>query len=91
MSISIEQALSAERPLLERIRESADYVIDTTYLSAKQLRERVVGIFLDDKNQAMLVNCTRNKIRAERLSSRSWETPSKISPNTSRLRTSPGL
>jgi len=55
--ISIEQALSAERPLLERIRESADYVIDTTYLSAKQLRERVVGIFLDDKNQAMLVNC----------------------------------
>ena len=59
--ISIEQALSAERPLLERIRESADYVIDTTYLSAKQLRERVVGIFLDDKNQAMLVNCIDRK------------------------------
>lgn len=54
---SIEQAVSAERSLLERIRSSADYVIDTTHLSVNQLREKVVDIFLDDKNQAMLVNC----------------------------------
>ncbi len=55
--VSIEQAVSAERALLQRIHSSADYVIDTTHLSVNQLREKVVDIFLDDKNQAMLVNC----------------------------------
>ena len=54
---SIEEAIAEERRLLSRLRECADYVIDTTYLSVNQLREKVVGIFLDDKNQAMLVNC----------------------------------
>ena len=54
---SIEEALAEERQLLSKLYSSADYVIDTTYLSVNQLREKVVGIFLDDKNKAMLVNC----------------------------------
>lgn len=54
---SIEEAIAAERELLKKIRSSADYIIDTTYLSVNQLREKVVGIFLDDTKQSMLVNC----------------------------------
>lgn len=54
---SVEEAVAKERRLLSRIRAGADYVIDTTYLSVNQLREKVVSIFLADKNRAMLVNC----------------------------------
>lgn len=54
---TVEGAISEERRLLSKIRDNADYIIDTTYLSVSQLREKVVGIFLDDKNQSMLVNC----------------------------------
>lgn len=56
-TVSIEEAIAEERGLLSKIRDNADYMIDTTHLSVSQLREKVIGIFLDDKNQAMLVNC----------------------------------
>ncbi len=54
---TVEGAILEERRILSKIRDNADYIIDTTYLSVNQLREKVVGIFLDDKNQSMLVNC----------------------------------
>ncbi len=54
---TVEGAISEERRLLLKIRDNADYIIDTTYLSVSQLREKVVDIFLNDKNQSMLVNC----------------------------------
>ena len=54
---SVEQAVAQEREILRRMRESADYLIDTSYLSVRQLREKVVDIFLNDRGQAMLVNC----------------------------------
>lgn len=54
---TVEEAIAEERALLSRIRENADYVIDTTYLSVIQLREKVLDVFLDDEKQAMLVNC----------------------------------
>lgn len=54
---SVEQAVAQEREVLAKLKDTADYVVDTTYLSVTQLREKVVDIFLDDKNQAMLVNC----------------------------------
>ena len=54
---TVEGAIQEERRLLSKIRDNADYIIDTTYLSVSQLREKVVGIFLNDKNQSMLVNC----------------------------------
>ncbi len=56
-SVSIESAIEEERRMLAKIRENADYTIDTTYLSVNQLREKIVEIFLDDKAQSMLVNC----------------------------------
>lgn len=54
---SVEEAIALERQMLRRIKECADYLVDTTYLSVNQLREKIVGIFLQDKKQAMLVNC----------------------------------
>lgn len=54
---SVEAAVSKERALLEPIRERADYVIDTTYISINQLREKVIAIFLENQNERMLVNC----------------------------------
>ena len=56
-TVSVEAAIAEERVLLRRMRQSADYLIDTTYLSVNQLREKVVDIFQSDKSQAMLVSC----------------------------------
>lgn len=43
--IGMLQAIQKERSLLEGIRGKADYVIDTTRLSAAGLRERIIEIF----------------------------------------------
>lgn len=43
--LGMMQAIQKERSLLEGIRGKADYVIDTTRLSAAGLRERIIGIF----------------------------------------------
>ena len=53
----MEQAVAQERQILSRLRDSADYLIDTSYLSVRQLREKVVDIFLRDKGQGMLISC----------------------------------
>lgn len=55
---SIENALKSERLLLKPARERADYIIDTTHLSAAQLKERISNIFLDNVITGMLINCT---------------------------------
>lgn len=54
---SIEKAVIRERELLLQARERADYIIDTSHLSAMQLRERVNNIFLDNISNSMLINC----------------------------------
>ena len=54
---SIENALKSERLLLKPARERADYIIDTTHLSAAQLKERISNIFLDNIATGMLINC----------------------------------
>ena len=45
---SIHEAIAAERRLLERVKESADVVIDTTDLNVHQLRRRITGEFSDE-------------------------------------------
>ena len=56
-SASVETAVHTERNLLMYARERADYIIDTTSLSAMQLKERISNIFLDDITNSMLINC----------------------------------
>ncbi|MDF2567418.1 MAG: hypothetical protein K0R90_874 [Oscillospiraceae bacterium] len=54
---SIENAIKTERMLLKPARERADYIIDSSLLSASQLKERISKIFLDNISNRMLINC----------------------------------
>ncbi len=53
---SVEQAIETEMQLLSAVRASADYIIDTSYLSPAQLRERITGLFAGDVSQGMLIH-----------------------------------
>ena len=39
------------------MRETADYIIDTSLISPAQLKERISGLFLKDSAAALTVNC----------------------------------
>lgn len=52
---TVAQALVIERQLLASVREQADYLIDTSNLSAAQLRERIVALFGTPEEAAMKV------------------------------------
>ena len=52
----IAEAIRNERVLLRPARERADYVIDTTHLSANELKQRMNNIFLDSIQNSMLIN-----------------------------------
>lgn len=50
---SIEDALNYEKEILAPVREKAGYVIDTSDLTANQLRERLSQILLGDDKEVM--------------------------------------
>ncbi|MEG2597209.1 MAG: RNase adapter RapZ [Oscillospiraceae bacterium] len=52
----IAEAIRNERVLLKPARERADYIIDTTHLSANELKQRMNNIFLDNLQNGMLIN-----------------------------------
>lgn len=54
---SIADAIREERKRLAPVLEMADYRIDTTYLSAQQLKDSIITMFLADRNTAMKVRC----------------------------------
>ena len=54
---SLEQAVKLEREILRPVREKADYIIDTSFLSPAQLKERISNRFLGDASQALMVHC----------------------------------
>ena len=54
---SVAKALAAERDLLHVVRSRTDYFIDTTHLSPRQLRERIVALFLGDPHKGMPIQC----------------------------------
>ncbi len=53
----IEQALEKERALLAPIAALADYRVDTTHLSAGQLKAQITDIFTEESVGAMTVQC----------------------------------
>ncbi len=55
---SMEEAIKAERRLLMPARERADYVIDTSLLTAQQLKQKIMGIFSENIAEEMLIDCT---------------------------------
>lgn len=54
---STTEAVSLERELLRYIRQRSDYVIDSTFLNAAQLRERVQKLFLDSEEKGITIAC----------------------------------
>lgn len=54
---SLEQAVKLERDVLKPVRERADYIIDTSYLSPAQLKERISSLFLGDSSDALMIHC----------------------------------
>ena len=52
-----EAAIKLERKLLKKVREQADYIIDTSLISPSQLKERINNLFLGDIKKSMIVNC----------------------------------
>ncbi|MDD2417647.1 MAG: RNase adapter RapZ [Oscillospiraceae bacterium] len=54
---TVQDAIAAERELLKALFDRADYLINTTFLSPAQLKERVTKLFLGGSAQAMAVQC----------------------------------
>ena len=54
---SLEQVVKLEREILRPVREKADYIIDTSFLSPAQLKERISNLFLGDASQALMIHC----------------------------------
>lgn len=52
---SIESALSLELEYLKPFKKLADYTIDTTNVTTKVLKERIVQIFLGDNEKSIIV------------------------------------
>lgn len=54
---SLAEAIEQERKTLEPLRRETDYLIDTTHLSSAQLKESIVGLFLDNADEGMSITC----------------------------------
>lgn len=54
---NLSSAIDAEQELLSDIRAHADFIIDSSLLTAAQLKEQVAGLFLDKPTDRMIVSC----------------------------------
>ncbi|MCM1578759.1 MAG: RNase adapter RapZ [Ruminococcus sp.] len=52
---SIQGAVTMERGIMSKIREAADFYIDTSDMSMAQLKEKVVDLFMDNPDDRMSV------------------------------------
>ncbi len=55
--ISLKEAIVRNRQILQHVKQAANYLIDTSHLSAAQLREQIVQIFTERPETAMTVQC----------------------------------
>jgi len=54
---TISAAVEKERQLLEKIRATADFVIDTSYISIAQLKEKLSAIFFGSVSNTLKIQC----------------------------------
>ena len=52
---TVEDAVAQEAKLMQEVKAVADYVIDTTYMNPKQLKERVISLFTGDSGDSLLL------------------------------------
>ena len=50
---TVTEAVDFEKALLTPVKRAADYHINTTYMSKKQLRERVMSLFMEDVTKSL--------------------------------------
>lgn len=50
---TVAEEVEYEKALLMPVRRLADYKVDTSYMSNKQLRERIMSMFMDDTSQGL--------------------------------------
>lgn len=50
---SVTEAVNFEKVQLSPLKRAADFRVDTTYMSNKQLRERVLSLFMEDATQSL--------------------------------------
>ena len=55
--LSLLDAVKEERRLLTGLYSSADFVIDTSYISTSQLKEKISAIFLENSNKTLKIQC----------------------------------
>lgn len=55
--IPLSAAVEKERQMLEKIRSTADYVIDTSYISNPQLKEKLSSIFFGSLSNVLKIQC----------------------------------
>ncbi|MBQ8057264.1 MAG: RNase adapter RapZ [Ruminococcus sp.] len=54
---SLEKAVGLEVELMKPVKIISDYVIDTSHMTPKQLKERVTNMFTQNSGDGMLVTC----------------------------------
>ena len=54
---SLEKAVELEEELMKPVKIISDYVIDTSHMTPKQLKERVTNMFTHNAGDGMLVTC----------------------------------
>ena len=55
-SKSLKDIIADEREMLQKARNIADFVIDTSVLSTSQLKERIAKLFVDDVTKTMKIS-----------------------------------
>ena len=55
-SKSLKDIIADEREMLQKARNIADFVIDTSFLSTSQLKERIAKLFVDDVTKTMKIS-----------------------------------
>ncbi|MBQ7045141.1 MAG: RNase adapter RapZ [Clostridia bacterium] len=56
-NLTIDEAIASERATLKSVRNIADYIIDTTHISANNLKEQIINIFLENAAGSLKVQC----------------------------------
>ena len=54
---SMINAVKFERSILKQVRNRADYLVDTSFLSVSQLKERITNLFLENSSSSLIITC----------------------------------
>ena len=55
--LSVGEAVKEERKALEKIRNRADFIIDTSHTSLAQLKQKVTSLFCSDLSDGLKIQC----------------------------------